>query len=493
MTDSYFCHICFDNHTHDDGYTLLSCGHTYCLDCLFRYLEANIADGFVEPCCFLPFDTDWRNQGVESSVSIHKGEIMNKNGCRKIKNDFLLEEMKNDDNIQYTSDNETMLDEISIDIKPQQLNHGNRVNEIEEEEMELKIKSKERDAIGHATIMMQTDENDDTVSCNSNDKNHIENNSDKILRTNYCKNDICQSIVERNISERAETMLNNRVTISIALISNTDTLVASATINDQSDNHNDDENDIDYDDYIDDGHDDNSGDSDKINDDISANNDTVLHNAIMKESSMITPASDYLPHVGTIANYDNLHDGLMTAPTGAINYPPIPSYDLIYKPVDDIPIHKKPPINWFQSKSPPNLNTKQIEIMSKDIEMTLNSSIISGANTYLDESPEKTLSETNIPCLITDGALVGLNGVPLIDQNLENDMIRHQNRDTINDDHPTRKPLTEVCNMVISNEDIYQIISKDSKLLKSYEYFKFMKKNANARECPYCRNLQIGI
>lgn len=52
----YYCQICLETHPLSDGHTL-NCGHTYCVDCLVRYLAVRISDGVIHPKCFHPLTT----------------------------------------------------------------------------------------------------------------------------------------------------------------------------------------------------------------------------------------------------------------------------------------------------------------------------------------------------------------------------------------------------------------------------------------------------
>jgi hypothetical protein len=51
----YFCHICFESQSVSLGKTL-KCGHTFCAECLLRYLDVKISEGDVHPKCFHPIE-----------------------------------------------------------------------------------------------------------------------------------------------------------------------------------------------------------------------------------------------------------------------------------------------------------------------------------------------------------------------------------------------------------------------------------------------------
>ena len=53
----YYCQICLETYPLSDGHTL-NCGHTYCVDCLVRYLAVRISDGVIHPKCFHPLTTN---------------------------------------------------------------------------------------------------------------------------------------------------------------------------------------------------------------------------------------------------------------------------------------------------------------------------------------------------------------------------------------------------------------------------------------------------
>ena len=52
--NSYFCQICFEQQPAVHGFTLPSCGHVFCTDCLLRYLKVQVTDGIITPACFHP-------------------------------------------------------------------------------------------------------------------------------------------------------------------------------------------------------------------------------------------------------------------------------------------------------------------------------------------------------------------------------------------------------------------------------------------------------
>ena len=64
----YYCQICLETHPLSDGHTL-NCGHTYCLECIFRYLAVRICDGVVHPKCFHPLTTNNRLNAVSTNSS----------------------------------------------------------------------------------------------------------------------------------------------------------------------------------------------------------------------------------------------------------------------------------------------------------------------------------------------------------------------------------------------------------------------------------------
>ena len=52
--ETYFCQICFEQQPAALGYTLPSCGHVFCTECLLRYLKVQVTDGIITPKCFHP-------------------------------------------------------------------------------------------------------------------------------------------------------------------------------------------------------------------------------------------------------------------------------------------------------------------------------------------------------------------------------------------------------------------------------------------------------
>ena len=70
----FFCQICLGRQAISEGYTL-NCGHTYCSECLVRYLEVKLRDGMIQPKCFHPLGQN--NQHVrdsKNSSSIERGK-----------------------------------------------------------------------------------------------------------------------------------------------------------------------------------------------------------------------------------------------------------------------------------------------------------------------------------------------------------------------------------------------------------------------------------
>ena len=70
----YYCQICLEMHPQSDGHTL-NCGHTYCVNCLFRYLAVRICDGVIHPKCFHPLATNNR-LNIVSTNSSFSNEIL---------------------------------------------------------------------------------------------------------------------------------------------------------------------------------------------------------------------------------------------------------------------------------------------------------------------------------------------------------------------------------------------------------------------------------
>lgn len=359
MYSTYFCQICFDNHSYDDGFTL-SCGHTYHPQCLFRYLEAKIVDGIVEPCCFMPLDSDCKCQVSGSSVSFHKEvNIHDNDEIRTIGNDPLIMssvETKSEGKIQDMIENETILDYRRSRAGNSTGSSPEQVNDLSRNYLKTEINGIKRKE--HTPLMMNTYKNDD-INGDCSDKNYIEINSNENCEKK-CSNDyLSLPIGESAYLGNTGTNLNIHEKISVVATPNTDIMIANFTFitNDYNDSNNCNEND--------------NGDS--------SNEDNCK-------------------------NYSN-----------AIEY------------LD-------------------NDHSVQPNVIIKEPSMASN--------------PENDAFDT-------------MNDAPLREE-----LIIHS---------------TQVCNKIISAKDIYYIISNDDKLLKSYEYFKFMKENSNARECPSCQNLQIGI
>lgn len=76
--DQYFCQICLGIHALSEGHTL-NCGHTYCSDCLIRYLSVRICDGDTQPKCFHPLG-DTAPYVVGSTNSSFSNEGFNEYG-----------------------------------------------------------------------------------------------------------------------------------------------------------------------------------------------------------------------------------------------------------------------------------------------------------------------------------------------------------------------------------------------------------------------------
>lgn len=60
IVSNYFCHICFEEIITENADSLfkLSCGHTFCRQCLFRYVQVSINEGNIQPRCFYPMDSN---------------------------------------------------------------------------------------------------------------------------------------------------------------------------------------------------------------------------------------------------------------------------------------------------------------------------------------------------------------------------------------------------------------------------------------------------
>ena len=69
----YYCQICLETHPLSDGHTL-NCGHSYCVECIHRYLAVRICDGVIHPKCFHPLTAN--NQlNIVSTNSSFSNEI----------------------------------------------------------------------------------------------------------------------------------------------------------------------------------------------------------------------------------------------------------------------------------------------------------------------------------------------------------------------------------------------------------------------------------
>jgi hypothetical protein len=55
--ENYFCYICYDHNSNNNGYKL-SCSHIYCKECLYNYINSKVCDGQVYPRCFHPMTLD---------------------------------------------------------------------------------------------------------------------------------------------------------------------------------------------------------------------------------------------------------------------------------------------------------------------------------------------------------------------------------------------------------------------------------------------------
>jgi len=52
VREVYFCLICQNNNSVDEGFALQNCGHMYCRSCFKKYLTLMVNDGKVHPRCF---------------------------------------------------------------------------------------------------------------------------------------------------------------------------------------------------------------------------------------------------------------------------------------------------------------------------------------------------------------------------------------------------------------------------------------------------------
>jgi len=52
VRQQYFCMICRNNNSLDEGHTLERCGHTFCRSCFKQFLTLKVTDGKVHPTCF---------------------------------------------------------------------------------------------------------------------------------------------------------------------------------------------------------------------------------------------------------------------------------------------------------------------------------------------------------------------------------------------------------------------------------------------------------
>ncbi|GAB5359894.1 hypothetical protein AAMO2058_000581200 [Amorphochlora amoebiformis] len=67
MEETYYCYICLSNHRMSKGYTLRSCGHSFCKPCLQGYLESQFKSRQTHPRCFY---TDEKQSVCNVEISV---------------------------------------------------------------------------------------------------------------------------------------------------------------------------------------------------------------------------------------------------------------------------------------------------------------------------------------------------------------------------------------------------------------------------------------
>ena len=73
---TYFCHICFQNYPIEEGFTVSTCQHQFCIECIKQFIINKINHGQVNITCFHPLSSDASNLETCASIipedDIHK-------------------------------------------------------------------------------------------------------------------------------------------------------------------------------------------------------------------------------------------------------------------------------------------------------------------------------------------------------------------------------------------------------------------------------------
>ncbi|GAB5367593.1 hypothetical protein AAMO2058_001244100 [Amorphochlora amoebiformis] len=74
VREQYFCMICRNNNSVEEGFILEHCGHVFCRSCFKEYITLKVNDGKVHPCCFYN-PTVLDRKGPTCTAPVSSGDI----------------------------------------------------------------------------------------------------------------------------------------------------------------------------------------------------------------------------------------------------------------------------------------------------------------------------------------------------------------------------------------------------------------------------------